>query len=142
MGSSRRVVIKGLLLATQLQTSDIGLAAINASDVGNGPVIMIRFTVGTATTDSTISIPSGGRVVRSRTEITTPYSSAGTLNIGGTTTSNKYQVSDTDIDEQTADVYDKYQDTAADVSIVRATVGGAPAAGAATISIWYVNPAT
>lgn len=105
-------------------------------------VSTIRFTIGVAaTTDSTTSIPANARVLEVRLAISTPYSPGATVSLGRAGSTSLIQAV-TDNDPQSANTYTLPQDTdwGAAALPVRATVAGAPAAGAATILVSYSLP--
>lgn len=122
---------------------DDGTEWLKIGDIGNitGPVRVIQYTIdNSASQDSTTSIPAGNQVLKCSLEITTPYSGGGTIEIGTTADADAFQAT-TDNRPQRADTYVVEQNTTvASSSVVRTTVGGAPAAGAGIVTVWYCNP--
>lgn len=105
-----------------------------------GGVTQVRFALALVTASSVTLIPATAQVVKSQVEITTPYSAGGTIDIGDGTTVDLIH-DQTEIKETKAGAYQVEQDTAWPLgTAVTATVGGAPAAGAAIVSVWYVIP--
>lgn len=106
-----------------------------------GALQLVRFPIALATVASTTLIPAGSRVTKSQVEITTPYSAGGTIDIGDGTTADLVQAN-TDIKESKAGAYQVEQDTAwvNGPVTVTATIGGAPAAGAGVVTVWYSIP--
>jgi len=109
---------------------------IKVGDVGavSGAIRTIKITYTTAATnDSATSIPAGADVILSKTKITTPYSGGATINIGTPTSSAKFQPASKIRPQGPTDrLYSKQQITnQATAEVVRASVGGTPAAGEA-----------
>lgn len=121
-----------------------GTAWAKIGDVGSttGAKRMIRFSIdNSASQDSVSQIPANNIVTESRVIIVTPYSAGATIDVGDTGTADKYH-DQLDVDPQTAGTYIVPQSTdqGGSASVVRKTVGGAPAAGAGFIEIDYVAP--
>lgn len=129
----------GEFLQTQGAGANPQWAAASAST--SGALRTIRFAIGTAaTTDSVTAIPAGSIVSRCQVSITTPYSAGATIEVGDTGgTVNLYMASSQN-DPQLANLYGLAQDTTGVAATVRATIGGAPAAGAGFVSLWYSVP--
>ncbi len=101
---------------------------------------MLRFEVGTATEDSATILPTGSRVIECRVEVTTPYSLGATIEVGRTSDPDLYQTAAQNV-PQVANTYTNDLDERVDTSMaaVRVTIGGAPAAGAATVIVLYAD---
>lgn len=105
-----------------------------------GAVQCITFTVTHATTNSVTAIPAGATVLTCRVDVTTPFSAGGTLSVGQTG-SVSLLMTTAQSDPLTANGYINEQLTpwGASSLTVLATVGGAPAAGVATVTVLYSN---
>lgn len=116
---------------------------VKIGDIGSvtGALRIIRFNVGTATTDSASTISANDRILSASVEVTTPYSGGATIELGkaGGTTDLIQDANDNR--PQSSNTYDKEQDTdwGAGAAAVRATVTGA-GVGAATVIVRYTNP--
>jgi len=112
-----------------------------ASVSTSGALRTIRFAIGTAaTTDSVTAIPAGSIVSRCQVSITTPYSAGATIEVGDTGGTVNLYMTSAQNDPQLANLYGLAQDTNGVAATVRATIGGAPVAGAGFVSIWYSVP--
>jgi hypothetical protein len=124
-----------------------GPSWLKIGDIGSvtGAIRMIRYTItNAASQDSASTIPASCRVVRSRLEITTPYSAGATISIGQAGALAAFMAT-TDNDPVAAtanDAFEVPQDTVSNVSalVIRTTIAGSPAAGAGIVTIWYVSP--
>jgi hypothetical protein len=117
---------------------------VKIGDIGSvtGAVREIRYALdNTASQDSVSELPANAIISDAYVEIVTPYSGGGTIEAGDTVTSDKF-MAQADIDPQTAGIYHVPQltDQGGSASVVRATIGGAPAAGAGFLVIKYSNP--
>lgn len=101
----------------------------------------ISFSITTATADSAEKIPANAKVINVMLKIDTPYSAGGLIDIG-TTGDTDLVLDQTENNPEVANTYLKEQLTAwgGASGVVRATVSGAPAAGAATILVEYSKP--
>lgn len=107
-----------------------------------GVANIIRYAIGTgATQDSTTSIPANAVVLNCMLDITTPYSALATISIGQPGNTTLLQLTTDNLPQQ-AGIYQVMQDTdwGAAPLVVRATVGGAPAAGAGFVVVEYAVP--
>ena len=114
-----------------------------ASSSGNAnSARSVSFAITTTTASSSALIPADADVHLVMTEITTPYSAGGTLDVGDGTDVDLVH-DQLEIDAQTAAIYRSTQDTEWPLgTAVTATVGGAPAAGAATVTVFYSTPSS
>ena len=130
------VITRGL---TPVNPNDYATKNYVDSQVGGGAdVLLIRFALGTATASSATSIPLGAIVLDASLDVTTPYSGGATISLGQAGSVTEFQLT-TDNNPQANGLYEVVQDTvAASLNPVLATVGGAPAAGAATVLVKYV----
>lgn len=123
--------------------NDDGSAWVKIGDIGNvtGPVRVIQFAIdNTATQDSTTQIPAGNQVLRADVQIDNAYSGGATIEVGTTADADAFQTT-TDNRPQRVATYSVDQNTAvASASVVRVTVGGAPAVGDGVVTVWYCNP--
>lgn len=127
--------------------ADVDAAAAIATTklAGTSLVRCLSFTVALdATTDSTAVIPAGAYITNCQVIINTQYSASGTISVGQVGSTTAFQATtDNDADGATAgDIFEKVQFTAVPTggAVVRATVGGAPAAGAARVVVFYAVP--
>lgn len=121
-----------------------GSAWINISPSVAGVVSCIRMPITTAASQSSTStIPANAVISRCLANITTPFSAGATLSVGQTG-STALLLATTDVTATLANLYDAPQDTAwgASALAVLVTVGGAPAAGAGFVSVYYAVPNT
>lgn len=129
----------GEFLQTQGAGFDPQWAPASAST--SGALRTIRFAIGTAaTTDSVTALPAGSIVSRCQVNITTPYSVGATIEVGDTGGTVDLYMASNQNDPQLANLYGLAQDTNGVAATVRATIGGAPAAGAGFVSIMYSVP--
>jgi len=108
-----------------------------------GPVRIVRYAIdNTASQDSTFTLPANVRVLRADLEIVTPYSGGATISLGTTASAALFQAtSDNNPQGAAGRVYSVDQDTdSGAASVVRATIAGAPGAGAGIVTIWFTNP--
>lgn len=120
----------------------VTLQYLNANG-GNYQVIQYTITAaGGATQDSVTSIPAGAVVFETWEEVTIAWSGGTTINIGDTSTP-ALLVATADVDETSTDIYAFPGNTPwPGASVVRATIGGAPGAGASKITVFYATPKT
>lgn len=121
-------------------------ATKNYVDTGTlgGATREVRYALGTtAAQSSTTVIPANAVVTKAQIEITTPYSSGGTLSLGQTG-STSLLMATTDLNSQANGIYEVSLDVAWGASALAAlvTVGGAPAAGVGVAIVHYTTPAT
>ena len=108
----------------------------------SGAVRVIRYPVinAPATQDSTAELPVGAVVLRALVNVTTPFSGGSTISVGQDGFLTEFQGT-TDNRPTVVNQYEVPQDTDAPVAgVVRTTIGGAPAAGAAQVVIEYSVP--
>lgn len=122
-----------------------GTEWIKIGDVGetSGALRVVRYTINnTATQDSTFSIPQNSRILKARLQITTAYSGGATISIGNTATADLFMTTSQNNPQAINKVYVVDQDTSVggSDSVVRTTIGGAPAAGAGVVSVWFTMP--
>jgi len=100
----------------------------------------IRYVIGTgATQDSVGLLPTNAIVTDTRIKITTPYSVGATITVGQAGSLTLFQeTADNNPQAPAGDIFAKLQDTAATNLVVRTTIAGAPAAGAAVVIVGYV----
>jgi len=113
-------------------------AAVNFS----GALRVLRYPVinAPASQDSTTQLPVGAIVLRAMVDVTTPFSGGSTISVGQVGFLTVFQGT-TDNRPTVANQYEVPQDTVAPVvGVVRTTIGGAPAAGAAQVVIEYSVP--
>lgn len=120
---------------------------IKIGDIGSvtGAIRLIRYAItNAATQDSTSTIPTTAFIVKSRLQLTTPYSGGATISVGqpGATTAFMLTTDNDPVGYAANDAFEVPQDTAAvsPANVVRTTVGGSPAAGAGIVSVWYSSP--
>lgn len=100
----------------------------------------IRVPIALATVNSATSIPAGGRVFWSVLDVTTPYSIGTTITLGTPASPALFQAA-TDNNPLTANYWAVMQNVdAGGPTVVRATVAGAPAVGAADMLIFFDVP--
>lgn len=107
-----------------------------------GAVTRIRFAVGVGASQSSVtSIPAGAVVSRVVLDVTTPYSGGATISVGQTGSAALLMATG-DNTPQTGALYEAEQDTPWGGSAlpVLVTVGGAPGAGAGTVTVDYCTP--
>jgi hypothetical protein len=98
----------------------------------------IEFVVGTATVSSATSIPAGSRILRRLLVVTTAYSAGATIALDDAAALTI--MATTDNTPQLANEYVREDRVVWPLAVaVRALVGGAPAAGAATVMVEYVT---
>lgn len=105
----------------------------------------ISIPIGTsATYDSTNTLPAGAQITECRVKVTTPYSAGATLTVGQPGhTSDFMTTADSDITSTTISLWIADQITAAATTgVVRATISGAPGAGAGEVMLFYTVPLT
>ena len=109
--------------------------------VSVGAQFTIQFALGTTTAASATSIPAGAIVLRAMLDVTAPYD-AGTLIEVGRTGNLSLLMGTGDSFPATVDGYDAPQDTAwgGTALPVITTIVGAPAAGAALVTVEYAIP--
>jgi hypothetical protein len=109
---------------------------------GLGNVIAIRFPIDTgAIQNSATSIPVGFRVLRTVVEITAPYDPGTTITVGRTGAPALLQDTPDNTPNLAADyAVDEDIDWGPTATPVRATIAGAPAAGAGFILVEFVEP--
>jgi hypothetical protein len=113
-------------------------AAVNFS----GAVRAIRYTIANspASQDSAALLPASAIVLRAMVDVTTPFSGGSTISVGQVGFLTVFQGT-TDNRPTVANQYEVPQDTVAPVAgVIRTTIGGAPAAGAAKVVIEYSVP--
>jgi hypothetical protein len=121
------------------------VATKNYVDTGalGGAVRCVKYNIANtpASQDSTTVIPANAVIHRREVEVTTPFSGGATIAIGQAG-STSLLMGTTDINPQAAGVYVVDQNTAwgAAPLAVRATLVGAPAAGAATVTVLWSLP--
>lgn len=133
------------LNAESLYTWDAGTTAwINAGGSSmSGAIRVVRYGVTNANgaQDSASSIPANAIVLRAELNVTTPYSPGATISIGQNGSPTLLEAT-TDNLPQTAGIYQVPQETSWGGSAlpVRATIAGAPAAGAGFVTVEYSVP--
>jgi hypothetical protein len=104
---------------------------------------VIQYTItaaGGATQDSVTSIPAGAVVFETREEVTIAWSPGTTIDVGDTATP-ALLIATADVDNLSTDIYAFPGNTPwVGASVVRATIGGAPGAGASVITVFYATP--
>jgi len=119
---------------------------VKIGDIGSlsGAIREIRYVIdNSASQDSTSSIPANNRIVFCSLEITTPYSGGATISVGNTATVDLFMGTAQNRPQNPAgSIFTVEQDTAqgAAATVVRTTVGGAPAAGAGVVVVRYCTP--
>ena len=104
----------------------------------------IQFTIGTSTASSTATIPANAQVIVAELKITTAYSggTSPAITIGQIGNVTLYQTSaQNDIAVLGQYMTDQDTDVGGSALAVLATVTGSPTAGAATVTVRYVEPA-
>jgi len=104
-----------------------------------GALFTIRYPINTtATQDSTEVIPIGARVLLTSVEIDAPYDPGTTIEVGQAGSLALLEAT-TDNTPQVVEAYQVPQDTDWGVAAlpVRATIGGAPAAGSGHVLVQY-----
>jgi hypothetical protein len=107
-----------------------------------GTQYIIQYAIGVgATQDSLTTIPANAIIMDTKVEITTPYSVGATINVGQPGNLTLLQLT-TDNLPQAVGLYQTMQDVAwgAAALVVRATIGGAPVAGAGFVTVQYAIP--
>ncbi|MEL7340739.1 MAG: hypothetical protein AAGM67_09655 [Bacteroidota bacterium] len=122
-----------------------GSAWIKIGDIGSvtGAVRTIRYTINNAAAqDSTFEIPANNRIVFAQLEVTTAYSGGATIEIGNTTTSDLFMGTAQNNPQLLGGIYTVEQDTdqGGTASVVRTTIGGAPAAGDGVVLVMFTSP--
>lgn len=121
-----------------------GSAWVNISPSVAGVISCIDFALATAaTTSSTTQIPANAIVLSCELKVTTPYTAGATVSIGQTGSLSLLQAT-SDNSPTLANEYLAPQRTGwgASATAVVATIGGAPSAGAATVTVTYSSPNT
>lgn len=115
-----------------------------ATETSANAIRMIAFALALANASSVKQLPAGARVVRAQVKIDTTYSVGATISVGISGTPPLFMAT-SDINPQAAagTLANKEQYTAVGGAAVAvlATVGGAPAAGASTVIVYYTMPA-
>jgi hypothetical protein len=107
------------------------------SAASTGLVQEIRFPVGLVTVASTTSLPAGTHVFTAQLDVTAPYPTTASIQIGQTGALSEFQAA-SDNFPTTANLYSAEQDTITTApNPVLVTVTGAPTAGAATCIVRY-----
>jgi hypothetical protein len=106
-----------------------------------GVMNVLRFAIGTgATQDSATTIPANGVVTNCSLDVQTPYTAGATISIGQPGSLTEFQLTG-DNNPQAAGIYQVMQDTlVAGAGVVRATIAGAPVAGAGFIIVEFSIP--
>lgn len=129
----------GEFLQTQGAGADPQWAPASASS--SGAVRTIRFAIGTAATaDSVTALPAGSIVFRCVVNVTTPYSAGASIQVGDAGGTVNLYMAASQNNPQVSNIYALGQETTGVAAVIRATIGGAPAAGAGFVSIWYSVP--
>ena len=105
-----------------------------------GGMRVIRFPIALITVDSTALLPASAIVFKTTVNVTTPYSAAATIDIGDDGGTADLYMDDTELDAEAANLYSKPQETTGVAAAIQATIGGAPAAGAGFVSVFYAVP--
>lgn len=116
---------------------DDGTSWLKVGDVGSvtGADRIIRFALGTATVDSSSSVPANARVTQAWVDVTTPYNAGATISLGIAGGTVDLVQTTTDNVAQFGNTYVKEQDTSWGVSAaaVRATISATSGVGVATV---------
>lgn len=128
-----------------------GAPAVGADDFvtfaqAGGAAQEVRFIIsgatGAGTTDSATSLPAGSRVIRTIVDVTVAFDGGGTISVGTAGSAAQFQATTDNL----ATAIGTYMSDAQDLApvgaptAVRATKGGAPTVGAATIIVLYTVP--
>jgi hypothetical protein len=119
-----------------------GAAWVSISPSVAGALFWIRMPItNAASQSSTTVIPANAVVARAVVTVTTTYSAGATISVGQTGTTALLMAT-ADSSPTIVNSYDAPQDTAwgASALAVLVTIGGAPAAGAGFVSIYYAVP--
>ncbi len=124
---------------------DDGTTWVKVGDVGNvtGAMRVIRYILdNTASQDSATSIDANNVIHSAQLKLTTPYSGGATINVGTTADADLILDELDNNPQKPADtIFLVEQDTVWPInSVVRTTVGGAPAAGDGVMTVIYSNP--
>jgi hypothetical protein len=134
------------LLPDSIYVWDAGSSSyVNASGSSmSGAIREVRYAItNAASQDSASLIPANAIIVGCRIKITTPFSAGATITVGQAGNLTLLQQASDNLPTVAADPgYDTPLDVAwgAAALAVRTTVGGAPAAGAGFVSVWYTVP--
>lgn len=116
---------------------------LEASGSSSGSVRTIRYAITNAngSQDSASQIPASAVVLRAEVNIVTPYSGGATIALGQAGSTTLLQAT-TDNLATAAGIYQVPQETAwgGAALAVRATIAGAPAAGAGFVTVEYTSP--
>lgn len=116
---------------------DDGSTWLKIGDIGSvtGASRVIRFTLGTATVDSSSSVPANARISSAWIDITTPYNAGATIELGIAGGTTDLVQSSSDNAPQFQNSYVKDQDTAwgGSAGQVRATISASSGAGVALV---------
>ena len=132
------VIVRG---ATPVNANDLVTKAYadSGSVIVDGGVQEIRFALGTATANSTTSVPNNAIVISAELDVTTPYTAAATISIGTAGSPSALQAT-SDNNPQAAGIYQVMQDTAyPGPATIQATVAGGPIAGVAQVIVRYIQ---
>jgi len=113
---------------------------VDTQSIGTDFTRIIRFTINTtAAQSSNDTVPSNSRVLRTRVEITTPYSAGATIEVGNSSGSNIFMTTN-DVDPETAGAYEIEDDisSAGTTEDIDVAIGNTPGAGAGVVSIEFV----
>jgi len=115
---------------------DDGTSWLKIGDVGSvtGATRVVRFAIGTATVDSSSTIPANARVTSAWIDVTTPYNAGATISLGIAGGTTDLVQTTTDNVAQFQNTYVKDQDTSwgASAGAVRATISATSGVGVAT----------
>lgn len=120
---------------------DFGWRGGGGGGGGPGEPLVIRYNITTSSASSVTVIPAGAVPLYTLVQITTAYTAGTTMKIGETAGTLDLLMATTDIDPT---ILGTYEVTNINVNwgaaaTARATITGAPVAGAATVEIWYVT---
>lgn len=131
------------IVAGSVGTTELANNSVTEAKLGSGIVVTRRVSFTFATGSPVLMgavIPSGAVIVRSRVNVTTPFSAGATLLVGTSGTPSELQAA-TDNNPQAAGIYDIANEvTLGGATQYQVTIAGSPTAGVATAMVEFVTP--
>jgi len=131
------------IVALSVGTAELANNSVTEAKLGTGVIVTRRlaFTFGTSSPALIgASIPLGAVILRSRVNVTTPFSPGATLLVGTSGTPGQLQAA-TDNNPQANGIYDIANEVSlAALTAYQLTIAGSPAAGVGTTTIEFVTP--